>query len=123
MIARFMSFYKPGVTYDNCIEDWPKCMHGEDCLVQMLTEGTDGGRCFFKCPRAWVILSIKGVLDMFNICVISSTCFVVGLCNPLMCRVIILERHEFWQHCADSIVKMDMKSCILRCLKRHSILE
>ena len=29
--------------YDNRIEDWPKCMHGEDCLVQMLAEGTDGG--------------------------------------------------------------------------------
>ena len=30
-------------------------MHGEDCLVQMFTEGIDGGRHFFKCPRAWVI--------------------------------------------------------------------
>jgi hypothetical protein len=30
-------------------------MHGEDCLVQMFTEGIDGGRRFFKCPRAWVI--------------------------------------------------------------------
>ncbi|KAG2617291.1 hypothetical protein PVAP13_3NG179762 [Panicum virgatum] len=28
-------------------------MYGEDCLVQMLAEGTDGGRRFFKCPRAW----------------------------------------------------------------------
>ena len=37
--------------YDNRIEDWPKCMHGEDCLVQMLTEGTDGGRRFFKFPE------------------------------------------------------------------------
>ena len=36
-------------------EEWPKCMHGEDCLVQMFTEGIDGGRRFFKCPRAWVI--------------------------------------------------------------------
>ena len=32
--------------YDNRIEDWPKCMHGEDCLVQMLAEGTDGGHRF-----------------------------------------------------------------------------
>jgi hypothetical protein len=30
--------------YDNRNEDWPKCMHGEDCLVQMCTEGVDGGR-------------------------------------------------------------------------------
>ena len=36
--------------YDNQKEDWPKCMHGEDSLVQMFTEGMDGGRRFFKCP-------------------------------------------------------------------------
>ena len=24
--------------YDNRKEDWPKCMHGEDCVVQMMTE-------------------------------------------------------------------------------------
>jgi len=41
--------------YDDRKEDWPKCMHGEDCVVQMQTEGTDGGRRFFKCPYAWVI--------------------------------------------------------------------
>ena len=35
--------------YDNRKEDWPKCRHGEDCLVQMFTEGLDGGRRFFKC--------------------------------------------------------------------------
>jgi hypothetical protein len=40
--------------YDDRKEEWPKCMHGEDCLVQMYTEGIDGGRRFFKCPRAWV---------------------------------------------------------------------
>ena len=38
--------------YDNRKEDWPKCMHGEDYLVQMFTEWIDGGRRFFKCPRA-----------------------------------------------------------------------
>jgi hypothetical protein len=47
---------KPLRGYDNCKEYWPKCMHGEDCLVQILTEGVDGGRHFFKCPRAWVIV-------------------------------------------------------------------
>ena len=52
--------------YDNPKEDWSKCMYGEDCLVQMLADGTDGSRHFFKCPRAWVMLSTKGVLDMFN---------------------------------------------------------
>ena len=41
--------------YDNRKEDWPKCMHGEDCLVQMFTEGIDRGCRFFKCPREWVI--------------------------------------------------------------------
>ena len=50
--------------YDNRREDWPKCMHGEDCLVQMCAEGMDGGCRFFNCPRTWVILSTKGVLDV-----------------------------------------------------------
>ena len=40
--------------YDDRKEEWPKCMHGEDCLVQMYMDGIDGGRRFFKCPRAWV---------------------------------------------------------------------
>ena len=51
--------------YDNWKKDWPKCMHGEDCLVQMFTEGIDGGRCFFKCPRIWVIAIIFHLLNMF----------------------------------------------------------
>ena len=38
--------------YDEWKEEWQKCMHGEDCLVQMFIEGIDGGRRFFKCPRA-----------------------------------------------------------------------
>ena len=37
--------------YDNRREDWPKCMHGEDCLVQMCAKGTDGGHRFFKFPE------------------------------------------------------------------------
>ena len=48
---------KPLRGYDNRKEDWPKCMHGEDCVVQMMTEGEDGGRHFFKYPRAWVTLT------------------------------------------------------------------
>ena len=48
---------KPLRGYDNRKEEWPKCMHGEDCAVQMITEGEDGGRRFFKCPRAWVTLT------------------------------------------------------------------
>ena len=55
-------------------------MHDENCLVQMLTEGTDGGRHFFKCPRAWVMLSTKGVLDIFNIyCIIYIIFCVSGI--------------------------------------------
>jgi hypothetical protein len=45
----------PLLGYDNRKEDWPKYRHGEDCLVQMFMEGLDGGRRFFKCPRAEVI--------------------------------------------------------------------
>ena len=48
---------KPLRGYNNHKEDWPKCMHGEDCLVQMMTKGEDGGRRFLKCPRAWVTLT------------------------------------------------------------------
>ena len=47
--------------------------------------------------------------QMLNICVMSSTCFMLGLCDPLMCQVIILERHEFWQYHAYSILVMGMK--------------
>ena len=32
--------------YDNRRKYWPKCMHGEDCLMQMCTEGTDVGHRF-----------------------------------------------------------------------------
>lgn len=45
---------KPLRGYTKSKEDWPKCMHGEDCLVQMNTSDLNGGRRFFKCPRAWV---------------------------------------------------------------------
>jgi hypothetical protein len=42
-------------SYNNRRIDWPKCMHGEDCLVQMFVEGgNDGGRRFFRCPYAYV---------------------------------------------------------------------
>ena len=40
-------------------------MHGEDCLVQMFTKGIDGGRCFFKCPWAWVIAITFCFFNMF----------------------------------------------------------
>ena len=51
--------------YDDRREPWPKCVHSEDCLVQMCTEGMDGGRRFFKCSCAWVIFG----------CLISLSCF------------------------------------------------
>ena len=51
--------------YDERKEEWPKCMHGEDCLAQMFTEGIDGGRRFFKCPRAWVIAITICFFNMF----------------------------------------------------------
>ena len=54
--------------YNEQKEEWPKCMHGEDCLVQMFTEGIDGDRCFFKCPRAWVIVITICLLNMFLDC-------------------------------------------------------
>ena len=51
--------------YDKQKEDWPKCMLGEDCLVQMFTEGIDRGCRFFKCQRAWVIAITFCLLNMF----------------------------------------------------------
>ena len=38
--------------YDERKEEWPKCMHGEDYLVQMFTEGIDGGHRFFQMPAS-----------------------------------------------------------------------
>ena len=63
--ARVISLKSALRGYDNRKEDWPKCMHGEDCLVQMFTKGIDGGRRFFKCPRAWVIAITFRLLNMF----------------------------------------------------------
>ena len=63
--------------YDNRKEDWPKCMHGEDCLVHMCVKGTDGGRRFFKWPRAWVILTTNFVWNMFIMYCITCTRFSV----------------------------------------------
>ena len=40
-------------------------MHGEDCQVQMFIEGIDGGRRFFKCPRAWVLAISICFFNMF----------------------------------------------------------
>ena len=42
--------------YDNRKEDWPKCRHGQDCLVQMCNDAEGGGRRFFRCPRGWVFV-------------------------------------------------------------------
>jgi hypothetical protein len=56
---------KPRRGYDDRKEDWPKCMYDEDCLVQMRAEGMDGGRRFFKCPRAWIIITTIHLLHMF----------------------------------------------------------
>ena len=52
--------------YDERKEEWPKCMHGEDYLVQIFTEEIDEGRRFFKCPRAWVIAITICFLNMFH---------------------------------------------------------
>jgi len=42
--------------YDNRKEDWPKCRHGQDCLVHMCNDAEGGGRRFFRCPRGWVFV-------------------------------------------------------------------
>ena len=61
--------------YDNRREEWPKCSHGEDCVVQMMTEGTDGGHRFFRCPRAWVLAITLCVHNTFVMSSIIHTSF------------------------------------------------
>ena len=61
--------------YDNRREEWPKCSHGEDCVVQMMTDGTDGGRLFFRCPRAWVLAITLCVHNTFVMSSIINTSF------------------------------------------------
>ena len=34
--------------------NWPKCMHGELCIVQVYDGEIHGGRRFWRCPRGWV---------------------------------------------------------------------
>jgi hypothetical protein len=53
---------KPLRGYDDRKKDWPKCMHGEDCLVQMCVEGTDGGLCFFKPASLGICYNILFVI-------------------------------------------------------------
>ena len=52
--------------YDNRKEEWPKYSHGKDCVVQMMTEGADGGRRFFICPRAWVLAITISLHNIFS---------------------------------------------------------
>ena len=51
--------------YHNRKEEWPKCMHNKDYLVQMCGSGTDRGRRFFKRPRAWIISMNTGLFNTF----------------------------------------------------------
>ena len=45
---------RPLRSYDKRIEDWPKCRHGLDCVVQMYNDCDGGGRRFFRYPRGFV---------------------------------------------------------------------
>ena len=47
----------------------------------------------------------------------------VGLWNPLVCRVVVLEGPECWQHRAYSVIIVDTRNCIRRCLRRQGILD
>ena len=48
-------------------------MLGEDCLVQMFTEGIDGGRHFFKCLQAWVLTISIYFFNMFLVYITYMT--------------------------------------------------
>ena len=40
-----------------------------------------------------------------------------------MCRVVVLEGPECWQHRAYSVIIVDTRNCIRRSLRRQSVLE
>ena len=40
----------------------------------------------------------------------------VGLWNPLVCRVVVLEGPECWQHHAYLVIIVDMRNCIVGAL-------
>ena len=47
----------------------------------------------------------------------------LGLWNPLMCRVVVLDGPECWQHRAYSVIIVDTRNYIRRCLRKQSILK
>jgi hypothetical protein len=66
-------------SYDNRREDWPKCMHGEDCLVLMFVDGgIDGGRRFFRCPYVYVKINSN---PLFYIILLLSETNYKHLCS------------------------------------------
>ena len=76
----------------------------------------------FECN--WVGLRAESTFEqILNICIMLSTYFVLGLWNPLMYRVVVLESPECWKHRAYSVIIVDIRDCIRKCLKRQSILE
>ena len=62
---------RPLRSYDKRIEDWPKCHHSLDCVVQMYNDCDGGGRRFFRCPRGFVFPLNSSFLDLHLVC--SST--------------------------------------------------
>ena len=40
-----------------------------------------------------------------------------------MCRVVVLEGPECWQHRAYSVIVVDTRNYIFKCLRRQSVLE
>ena len=43
--------------YDDRREEWPKCAHGEHCVVQVFDSWIDGGRRFYRCPNGYVCVT------------------------------------------------------------------
>ncbi|WVZ74513.1 hypothetical protein U9M48_022685, partial [Paspalum notatum var. saurae] len=39
--------------YDDRRDEWPKCAHGEHCVVQVFDSWIDGGRRFYRCPNGY----------------------------------------------------------------------
>jgi len=61
--------------------------------------------------------------QMLNICVMSSTYFVLGLRNPLMCRVVVPEDPVCRRYHGHSVMIVGTLNCTSISLGGRSILE
>ena len=82
----------------------------------------------FGCNLFWRVSLKYSVYKCLNLCNVEylflwKDYVTFNLYDLAICQVVILKRYEFWRHRACSILEVDTKSCIHKCLKKQSILE